>query len=869
MAGLIKAALAVKHGRMPPSLHFERPNPALDLPRAPSTSTPRLQEWPRDDGPRRAGVSSFGIGGTNAHVVLEEAPAGEEAVRPGVRESPRAAQLLLLSAKSATALEAATDRLAEHLETHADLDLADAAHTLRVGRRAFPYRRAVVCASREEAAAALRARDERVSTHAFPVDSRGSGRPVAFLFAGQGAQHAGMGAALYAEEPVYREALDRCCALFVPELGRDLRELLHATGGASAAADAALLATELAQPALFAVECALATLWRSWGVRPEAMLGHSLGEYVAACLAGVFTLEEAVRLVAARGRLMGGLPRGAMLSVPLAEAELEGLLAERRDLALAVVNGPASCVVSGPEEAIGACESELRARGVQARRLHTSHAFHSVMMDPALPAFRAVVETVELRPPALPYLSNLTGTWITAAEATDPAYWVRHLRGTVRFADGLAALLAGGERLLLEVGPGRTLTTLATQHPARGRSVAIPSLGRPRDPRPEGAALLAAAGRLWLLGATLDWRGFQGDEKRRRIPLPTYPFERRRYWVERAPARRSGEAPGAPTPAATLAVVDLPAPAASAPAADRADRLSPYVAPRDAAEQRIAAVFSEVLGVAEIGVHDDFFDLGGSSLLAVRLATRLRDALGIALSPHALLQAPTVAALARQAPVPTRHRSLVPLASGGAGAPLFLVHPAGGHVILLRELAAELGGGRPVWGLRARGIEEGEEPLAMVEEMAALYLEAVREVRPRGPYFLGGSSMGGMVAYEMAQRLGAEGEEVALLALFDTYGPGQMPSPPATPPPAGDRLAAVERAGAEAMFAYRPRPYPGRLVHFRAARRRPGEPLRPEQPWVDLAEEGAEVHVVPGDHVSMHQRPHVETLAQRLKRLLS
>ena len=405
------------------------------------------------------------------------------------------------------------------------------------------------------------------------------------------------------------------------------------------------------------------------------------------------------------------------------------------------------------------------------------------------------------------------------------------------------------------MGPGRTLTTLATQHPARGRSVAIPSLRRPRDPRPEGVALLAAAGRLWLLGATLDWRGFQGDEKRRRVPLPTYPFERRRYRLERAPARMSTG-------------VDSPATAAAAPAADRADRLTPYVAPRGAAEQRIAALFGEVLGVAEVGAHDDFFDLGGSSLLAVRLATRLRDVFGIALSPHALLQAPTVAALARQAPPSAPHRSLVPLADGGAGAPLFLVHPAGGHVIQLRELAAELGGERPVWGLRAQGIEEGEEPLATVEEMAALYLEAVREVRPRGPYLLGGSSMGGMVAYEMAQRLRAAGEEVALLALFDTYGPGQMPSPLAAPPPAGDRRAAVERAGAEAMFAYRPRPYPGRLVHFRAAVRRAGEPLRPEQPWVDLAEEGAEVHVVPGDHLSMHQRPQVEVFARRLRRLL-
>ncbi|HYG64726.1 MAG TPA: SDR family NAD(P)-dependent oxidoreductase, partial [Thermoanaerobaculia bacterium] len=480
----------------------------------------RLREWQTEGIPRRAGVSSLGMGGTNTHMVLEEAPALEPS------GPSRPAQLLLLSARTATALDALTRDLAEHLKQHPGLPLADAAYTLHTGRKVMAHRRAVVCADLEEAVDALESRDPERVTDGF---REAGARPVAFLFSGQGSQYAGMGRGLYESEPVFREEVDRCAELLRPHLGLDLREVILAEDEEEAAAR--LRQTALTQPALFVVEHALARLWMSWGVRPQAMLGHSIGEYVAACLAGVLPLEDALALVAERGRLMQSMPAGSMLAVPLPEPDVAPLLS--MEIWLAAVNRPEVCVLSGTDEAIAALERELEGRGIEARRLHTSHAFHSAMMDPILPAFEAAVRKVTLRAPRLPYLSNVTGTWITAAEATDPGYWVRQLRGTVRFAAGVGELLADPDRVLLEVGPGNALATAARQHPARRPEQAVAvSMRHPKEPKDDLEVLLAAVGRLWLAGVEVDGDAFWAGQRRRRVPLPTYPFERKRFWVD-------------------------------------------------------------------------------------------------------------------------------------------------------------------------------------------------------------------------------------------------------------------------------------------------------------------------------------------------
>ncbi|PYM12138.1 MAG: polyketide synthase [Verrucomicrobia bacterium] len=524
VAGLIKTVLALHHRQLPPSLHFQRPNPKTDLANTPFYVNDRLREWKADRTPRRAGVSSFGIGGTNAHVVLEEAPALEPSGKS------RRWQLLPLSAKTESALEGTTANLAEHLKKNPEINLADVAFTLQVGRKPFAHRRVLVCHSVLDAAHALNARDAK---RLITGQANQPEPPVVFMFPGQGAQHVNMGRELFETEPAFREPVDRCCEILRNHLDADLRTVLYP--GAEKAEEAAqqLTQTLITQPALFVIEYALAQLWISWGIRPNAMIGHSIGEYVAACLAGVCSLEDALALVAARGRLVQKQPAGAMLAIRLPEPEVKSLLGRR--LSLAAVNAPSLCVASGPFDAIEALEKKLEDRGTVCRRLQTSHAFHSEMMDPVLHLFTTKVKKARLSPPQIPYLSNVTGKWITAQEATDPNYWAAHLRQTVRFADGLSELLQGQTGILLEVGPGQTLTTLARQHSAfaPGHS-AVPSLGHAKEKQVDVASMLTALGRLWLSGVPVDWPGFYAHERRYRLPLPAYPFERKRFWVEPA-----------------------------------------------------------------------------------------------------------------------------------------------------------------------------------------------------------------------------------------------------------------------------------------------------------------------------------------------
>ncbi|QSQ25695.1 KR domain-containing protein [Pyxidicoccus parkwayensis] len=523
VAGLIKATLAVEHGLIPPTLHFDTPNPNIDWASTPFYVSSRAEAWrTRGEHPRRAGVSSFGIGGTNAHAVLEEVHA-----RPASGPS-RDAQLLVLSARTETALEAATRRLATHLEAHPEQPLADVAWTLQVGRKAFAHRRVLVCGSREEAVEVLGTVD-RERLHQGVV--KDGARPVVFLFPGGGAQHLRMGQELYEKEPAFREAFEACAALLSRQGGPSLREALYPPGGEAGDEALPIPRPSVGLPALFSVEYALAKLWASWGVEAEAFIGHSMGEYVAACLAGVFSLEDALALVAERGRLFEQLAAGAMLSVALSEEQLAELL--EPSLSLAASNGPTQCVVAGESAAVDAFAARLTALGVGHRRVHIDVAAHSHLIDPILPAFSAAVRRLKLNPPSRPVVSGVTGTWLTPEEATNADYWVRHLRQPVRFGQGVHTLLSVPSRVLLEVGPGRTLGSLARVQIARDAPTAVlASMRAPREPGSDLRFALQTLGKLWLAGVPVDFQRLSSGESRRRVVLPTYPFEHKHHWME-------------------------------------------------------------------------------------------------------------------------------------------------------------------------------------------------------------------------------------------------------------------------------------------------------------------------------------------------
>jgi amino acid adenylation domain-containing protein len=525
VAGLIKAALAIEHGVLPPTLNYERANPEIDFEMTPFRVQATAAPWPL---PRRAGVSSFGVGGTNAHVVLEAHQRPPEPAGP-----TRPQQLVLLSARSPAALQAATQRLAAFLRAAPETSLADAAFTLAAGRRAFAHRRFVVAADTAAAVELLGTLPPaRAATAEAPTKSPG----VVFMMPGQGCQSPGMARALYDEEPLFRQTLDACAQTARARGGLDLLGALYPPQGADPSAAAALLSrTAYTQPAIFAVELGLARLWASWGVRPEALVGHSVGEFVAACLAGVMEVDDALALVIERGRLMDALPVGAMLSVRASAAALRPRLGS--GVELACENAPELSVVAGPADAVAALASALEADGVPARALHTSHAFHSSMMDPVVAPLRSLAATIRLSPPRVPIASTVTGTWLSDAEATDPAYWASQARATVRFAAAIQTVCAdGAPRLLLEVGPRVTTTTFARQaRAALGPVTIVPTLDTDATAGDDWAALQAARGRAWLAGVDLDFAAWYAAERRRRIPLPTYPFERRRHWLEPPP----------------------------------------------------------------------------------------------------------------------------------------------------------------------------------------------------------------------------------------------------------------------------------------------------------------------------------------------
>ncbi|WP_334178676.1 amino acid adenylation domain-containing protein [Pseudoxanthomonas sp.] len=599
-AGVIKTAYALRDGRLPPTAHFRQANPVIDFARTPFRVSGELEPWQTAEGqPRRAGVSSFGVGGTNAHVVMEEAPALEPS------EPAEGAQLLTLSARTPAALLDAAIRLADHLESEPDGNLADVAWTLAVGRKAFPHRIAVANDTTAAAVAQLRGADLSAAVAKSRPAQAGD---VVFLFPGQGCQYAGMGRMLYAREPAFRAAFDDCARVLDGELGQDLRTLVFGDDAE------ALLPTAIMQPAIFSIEYSLARWWMAQGVVPAAMIGHSVGEFVAATLAGVFALPDALRLVARRGRLMQAQPSGAMLSVRVPAEVLLARLPET--LSLAAENAPGACVVAGPHEAIAAFQQQLEGEGVACRALHTSHAFHSMMMDAVVPVFRAEVEALVRSAPSLPIVSTATGDWLQHEQAVSAEYWARHLRQPVRFSTAIGRVLDRPGRVLLEIGPRNTLASLSRQQPLLQTQGIVAVVSLADQVQGEHAALLGAFGQLWARGVELSPAQLDRRQRRSRVRLPTYPFERKRYWVE-PPAAAAGNAVSHAVIADRANLESLmsiaPTPVVQA---DRRPRLA----------AQLREVFEDVAGfeLSETDGDASFIELGLDSLMLTQVALQLQ-----------------------------------------------------------------------------------------------------------------------------------------------------------------------------------------------------------------------------------------------------
>lgn len=764
VAGLIKTALILKNRKIPGSLFYEDANPEMKIEDSPFYVNDTLSDWESRNKIRYAGVSSFGIGGTNAHAVLSEAPVIDTNI------SSKPYHILLLSAKSKSALDSSGRRLSEFLKSNPDINLGDAEYTLQTGRRHFKNRKALICSDANKAIEKLESVDEEHSSAGL---FNGTAKQVVFMFTGQGAQYPNMAKELYRKLPLFRDEVDKCCEIVKPVLNLDLRELIYPDENQLDSASKLLNETSITQPALFVVEYALARYLMNMGIIPSAATGHSIGEYVAACIAGVFTPEDALKAVAERGRLMGIQEKGDMLAIGLSEKDVLPLLNEY--ISVSNINSPYQCVVSGPENAIDQLQKNMAemttedGSKVRFTKLKTSHAFHSNMMSPAVEPFKEFIKQFELKAPEIPFISNVTGTWINKDQATDPGYWAHHIRATVRFSDGIHCLTSDSDKIMLEVGPGMVLTSLSRiNFPKKSKSVAVSTIRRSDQKESDYACLLGALGRLWTEGIEIDWTNYHADEPRMRIPLPTYPFEREKHWIDWQPSNiKSGKIFTKQTPSEEEIIHKE----------DESSRDVTGSAKNSNTVEILTDIWKKTLGYRQIEPDENYFELGGSSLMAVSLFERIEHRFGRRLPLATLYEAPTINKLAEILDdwnYEASWDSLVAINKEGSKPPLFFVHAEGGNILEYRPLSVKLGNDQPFYGIQATGLEGEDIVSPSIKEMASEYLREIKTVQPEGPYYIGGYCLGGLVSYEIAQQLIKNGEEVASLILISTSTPDQL-----------------------------------------------------------------------------------------------
>jgi len=616
--GCIKTILSMKHHMMPPSLNFTKANPNIDFENSPFYVNTKLKKWEDDSNPIRAGVSAFGVGGANAHIILEEALVDKKF------DQGRKHKLVVISAQSSQALENLSHKLAEHMEKYDEISIGDAVYTLSIGRKKFNHRKMFVCSSRIEMVNRLRADNDSVVKTYHDSDRE---KNIIFMFAGQGAQYVKMGLGLYESEPVFRSSMDKCFSILEKQARLNLKEILY-SGTDDSKNDKILEQTDMAQLALFCMEYSLVQLLASWGVYPQAMIGHSLGEYVAACISGVLSLEDALRVVHVRGSLMQSMPVGKMVSIEVPEEKLSKYLNPRVDIVS--INSESKFVISAKDEDMAVVARELEKDGYEMLTLKSTHACHSYLMEPILEEFKSTMKTIKLNRPSIPYISCTSGTWITDDEAVDPEYWTRHLRRTVQFNKGLNTLLTNQSAVFVEIGPGKGLTTFVNQHVNKKSTHKTVNLVRKhRDEVEDGYFILHELGKMWMYGVDIDWKKFYSNEARYRISLPTYPFERKKYSLSTA-ARSQLELMTSYT-------------GDSMPQADSVDE-SPIMQSEsiDDLTNKMMQLWKDYFGIDQINIKDDFYDLGGDSLRAMSLIGKVNKIFNANVKISSFLMNPTI-----------------------------------------------------------------------------------------------------------------------------------------------------------------------------------------------------------------------------------
>lgn len=877
MASFIKTILALKHKKIPPTLHYHKPNSKIDLEGSFYVNSV-LEDWNSNDSPRRAGVNALGIGGTNAFLVVEEFEHKIQAHKDKGRDH----HLLLLSAKSVCALEKQTQNCIGSLERiNSKSEFADAIFTLQIGRSDFNYRKAVICKNKEEAIAKLKNFSQQdVYTQFYNENHQ---KQVVFMFTGQGSQYPEMGKHLYHSEPEYAKLLkNNLSYVGVPLRDQVMAYLLEKNlekNDSNTENNPMVL-----QVALFILEYTLAQFWMYCGVKPHALIGHSLGEYVAATLSGVFTVKDALLAVCNRAKLMSKTAPGAMLAVFQSAEDLAPLLAEvKTSVSIALHNSPNNCVISGSPLDIESLQHIFEEQNITTRKLNVTHAFHSSLMDPILDDFNKSLEQIKFNPPQIPIISNLTGTWVKNDEIIKPGYWVSHLRETVRFTEGLQSLSAQHYNLFLEIGPGKTLTSFAKEIVKKNSNCCVlHSLSVVSDPAPDQAHFLKAMAHLWLFGVEIKWSHFYKHENRYRVPLPSYPFDRKTYWI-------SGDS--------TKENLDI----SKLPFYEHANYITTHSESSDngiqsrcssfngqnAIERGLFEIWQKVLGVEKVSLNDDFYELGGHSLAKLRMLSLIEKMFNVKINFelfHDLKTANEYVSVLTEilSNQEVKENSLITIRSAGVKPPLFCFHPIDGTIFCYAPLGKLLSYNCPIFALQDPSIKADATLLFnSIEDMARHYIKQIQTVQPRGPYTFCGYSFGGILAIEAASQLRKEGEKVNPIILFDSwaklpemyYNEASFKSALISQLPylkSEEALLELCWRRMNLLAFYKLPDIADKLILFKAQEMSIGESWSNNDSnyWNEFAKGGINHHIVQGNHETLLQESHIQHLTNILNTIL-